>query len=135
MKYDPERLSTELREQIEEMPEHKLYFVINHAGGVRHSVQHRSSHPERDPKPISVSDALTAEEEMFQMQRCCIEQLKVKGVLENPVNEDGTPTKEYWEWFKRWHYHVEGLPQEEWNAFDAAMTRDKDVSKWYPKEE
>jgi len=132
--YDPEKLDPELRKDIEEMEEHKLYFIINHAGGVRHSVRHRSSHPERATH-IPVPEALTVEQEMFMMQRYSIEQLKAKGILENPVDEDGVPTDEYWVWFKRWHYHVESLPKEEWEAFDKAMEAGEDVSRWYPKEE
>jgi len=133
--YDPEKLSPELREQIEEMEEHMLYFMINQAGGVRHSLMERSSHPERHEHPLSVPDSLTAEEEMFQMQRHCIEQLKKLGVLEDPTDENGVPTDEYWKWFRRWNSHVKRLPKEEWEAFDNAMTADEDVSKWYPKEE
>jgi len=132
--YDPEKLGQELKRDIEEMPEHMLYFTINHAGGVRHSVRHRSSHPERATS-LPVGEALTVEEEMFQMQRHCIEQLKAKGVLQNPTDEDEVPTDEYWDWFRRWHYHVEDMPPEEWEEFNATMKAGEDVSKWYPKTE
>ncbi len=130
--YDPEKLHQELKEGIEGYGESMLYFHINTAGGVRHRVKHSSSHQER-PGAIAAKDALAVEEEMFQEQRFCLEQLKEKGILDNPVDDDGLPTHEYWTWFKAWRYYVEGLPLEEWKAFDDALKNGTDVSKWRPE--
>lgn len=130
--YDREKIHIELREQLEGYGEAMLYFHINTAGGVRHRVKHSSSHQER-PGAIAVEDAMTVEEEMFQEQRFCIDQLKEQGILEIPVDDDGLPTDEYWTWFRAWHSYVEGLSPEGWKTFEVALNAGEDISKWRPE--
>lgn len=130
--YDSEKVDPELRQQLEEYGEPMLYFHINTAGGIRHRVKHSSSHQER-PGAISVIDAISVEEEMFQAQRFCIEQLKEKSILKEPIDTDGIPTDEYWTWFKAWNYYVKGLGADEWKAFESALNNGDDVFKWRPE--
>lgn len=130
--YDPEKVNDELKELLAGYGEAMLYFHINTAGGVRHRVKHESSHQER-PGAISVKDAMTVEEEMFHEQRYCIDQLKTKGIVDNPCDDDGIPTDEYWTWFRAWDSYVKGLPYEEWQEFETALNSKGDVSKWRPE--
>lgn len=130
-KYDADKVSSELKEQLEGYGEATLYFHINTAGGVRHNVARSSAHQER-PGAIAVVDAFTVEEEMFQEQRYCIEQLKTKGIVDNPVDVEGAPTDDYWTWFRAWKGYVRGLSSEEWSDFENALNSGGDISKWRP---
>jgi len=129
--YDPEKLHSELRKQIEGAEESMLYFFINHAGGVSFYVRHDSA--DGRPWAPSISESMKVEEDMFQIQRHCIEQLKVRGIITEPVGDDNFPTKEYWKWFRWWHSYVEGLSYEEWRVFETALNAHVDVSKWRPE--
>lgn len=132
--YDPEKVSPEAKEEIEAASEHILYFMINQAGAVRF----RSMHDSADGRPYapSIPESMVIEEELFHMQGHCIRQLHKFGV-ENPLEDNGAPTQEYWDWFRGWKDHVEGLPAEDWAKFEKAMNTKDDayekVARWYPE--
>ncbi len=134
IKYDPEKVSSEIKEGIEEASEHILYFTINTAGARRF----RSKHDSADGKPYapSIPESMAIEEELFHIQGHCIRQLPKYGV-ETPLEDDSdAPTQEYWDWFRGWDRHVKDLSAEEWSKFETAMNTNEDayeqVSQWYP---
>lgn len=134
IRYDPEKLLPEMRTEIEESPEHMLYFLIDRAGAVSFRVRHDSADG-RAYAP-SIPESMEVEEEMFHMQGHCIRQLPKFGV-ENPLEDDSdTPTQEYWDWYRGWDRHVKDLSAEEWSKFETAMNTNEDtykqVSQWYP---
>lgn len=129
--YDPNKVNPELKEVIDNYGEAMLYFHINTAGGVRHRVSHSSAHQER-PGSISVKDSISVEEEMFHEQRYCIEALKTKGIVEKPITEDGSPTDDYWTWFRVWDRYVKNLSGSDWAEFEKALNANEDVSQWRP---
>ncbi len=130
--YDPEKIHPELREIIEEYDEAMLYFHINTAGGASFRARHNAMQPDR-LQHTSIKEASTVASEMFLEQRFCMEQLQKKGIVKEPVDEDGQATDEYWKWFRAWYSYVEELPHEEWQKFDAALNAKEDVSQWRPE--
>lgn len=131
--YDPEKVEPEAKEEIEKASEHMLYFMINECGAARF----RSKHDSADGRPWapSIPESMEFEESMFHVQAYCIRQLPKFGI-EKPLEEDDSPTQEYWNWFRGWNAHVKRLPPEEWSKFETAMNTNDDayekVSQWYP---
>lgn len=135
IRYDPEKVDPETKEKIEEATEHMLYFLINTMGETRF----RSKHDSADNRPWarSIPDSMEFEEELFHQQGHCIRQLSKFGVEKPLENDSDAPTQEYWNWFRGWKDHVEGLPPEEWAKFEEAMNTNDDayekVARWYPE--
>jgi hypothetical protein len=132
--YDPGKVSPEAKKEIEDAPEHMLYFMINEAGAARF----RSMHDSADARPWapSIPESMRIEEECFHLQAHCIRQLHKFGV-EKPLEDDNdTATQEYWNWFRGWDCHIKDMPAEDWAKFEKAMnTQDDDIKsvlRWYP---
>jgi hypothetical protein len=131
--YDPEKVESETKEEIEKALEHTLYFMINECGATRFQSKHDSA--DGRPWAPSIPKSIEFEQKMFHIQACCIRQLPKFGI-EKPLEEDGFRTQEYWDWFCGWKGHIEGLPPEEWSKFETAINTHDDayekVSQWYP---
>lgn len=119
-------LSAPFVEQATQGPEVFLYHLINTIGGVIWRHNHAASHG----RPSSFGN-----EEMPRLQAMvefAVDQTTRFGVS-TPRDSSGSPTPEYWLWFRWWDAYVQGLSTQEFDVLDDALDKGVDVSQFRPQ--
>ncbi len=107
-------------------PEIHLYFVIDHIGAFTWRMNHDMAHgriPDKAHAAID-KDITTASVQ----QRAAVEQCRRFGV-EEPRDDQGHPTPDYWKWYRWWDAWKKGLSDDEWRVLNEALSRPDGLTK------
>lgn len=120
----------EFKQEIDDMNETELYFVIDEIGAYTWRMNHDMADGRIELKAHASIDKDIAR--MHKHQGHAVERLRdvVEGL--DPTN-DGIPTDDYWKWYRWWDAWKKGMPDEQWNEISAKMKRDEDISSYRPE--
>jgi hypothetical protein len=93
--------------------EAELYFDIDALGYAQWRQNHDST-VRRIPTFEAEKKTLTS------LLKAAVAQTARFGVA-TPLNEDGSASKEYWQWYDWWYKWQHGMAEEEWQQVDTAL--------------
>jgi hypothetical protein len=108
-------------EKIMNGPEIELYMMIDYIGGFIWRMNHDMGDgriPAEHHAGID-SSIVTAREQQHQAVRQC-----VRFGVEEPIDDKGGASPDYWKWFRWWDSWKGEMGNDEWKLLDAALSRD-----------
>lgn len=103
---------------ITSLNEVELYFLIDSWGAFIWRMNHEMSHGRIETKDhVGVNADI---DRVRAKQAEAVQELTRVGV-EQPLDENGTPTEAYWEWYRRWNVWHKGMANDAWVLVKAAL--------------
>lgn len=122
-----------LAEIIDVGSEVMVYMHIDHIGGFIW----RMNHDMADGRiPIESHRVIDEDIARARPQQVSLVKCLTRFGLEKPVAEDGTPTAEYWAWYRWWNGWHKDMPDEEWDNIQGDIKLDmseKEIARCRPE--
>ena len=122
-------MEQELKDKILEMSEIDTFFLIDECGAFKWRMSHEMSHnriPQESHAEIQ-KDIVKIQE----IQEFAVNSLNRFGI--DPESAKDRPDGDYWKWYGFWNDWKKGLTDEQWNAVNLAMEKEKSYHEYLPK--
>ncbi len=113
-------------EAITQGTEITLYFLIDEIGAFTWRMNHDMAH-----NRIPVGDHAAIDKDITsasKQQRLAVEQCKRFGV-EEPFDDQGVATPDYWNWYRWWDSWKKALTDKEWDVLNIALSKDDGLTE------